>query len=235
MSSRKLTIVRYFLFILLLVVLISGLFWGWSLLENPQIFPINKVEIDATYQHIDRETIERAVSPYVNSSFFAVDIASIKKQLLQLPWIYMVFVNRGWPDKIVVKIIEQTAVATWNDDSLLNFKGEVFTPSKSTFPNNLPALSGPEDQITDVWQNYQQMNQILTKLDLKIIHADLDDRNSWQLILNNGINLKLGNDNVMNKFYMFIKVYSKIIGENSDRVISVDLRYAKGLAIKWKK
>jgi cell division protein FtsQ len=235
MTNRKLISIRFFLSVLVLVLLVSGLLWGWSVLKNPQIFPINEVKVEATYQHIDPQTIQHAMASYVNSSFFAVDITSIKKQLLQLPWVYIVFVNRVWPDKVIVKITEQTAVAQWNNNSLLNSNGEVFTPSKSTFPDNLPALFGPEDQVTEVWQYYQQMNQILTELGLKIIRVNTDDRGSWQLILNNDINLMLGNNNIMNKFYMFIKVYPKIIGTNSNRVISVDLRYANGLAIRWKK
>lgn len=235
MTNRKLITIRSFLSVLLLILLVSGLLWGWSVLKDPQIFPINEVKIKATYQHIDPQTIQHAIASYVNSSFFAVDITSIKKQLLQLPWVYMVFVNRVWPDKIFVKITEQTAVVQWNNNSLLNSDGEIFTPSKSTFPGNLPALFGPEDQVEEIWQYYQQMNQALVKLGLTIIQASSDERGLWQLVLSNSINLMLGNTDIMNKFYMFVKVYPKIIGANGGRVKNIDLRYANGLAIKWKK
>ncbi len=235
MTNRKLISIRFFLSVLLLVLLVSGLLWVWSVLKNPQNFPINKVEIEATYQHIDPQTIQNAMASYVNSSFFAVDITSIKRQLLQLPWVYMVFVNRVWPDKIIVKITEQTAVAQWNSDSLLNSDGEIFTPSQSTFPGNLPALFGPEDQLKEIWLDYQQMNQALVELGLRITQVSLDKMGSWRLVLSNGINLVLGNTDIMNRFFMFIKVYPKVIGANGDRVKNIDLRYANGLAIKWKK
>ncbi|KPJ67540.1 MAG: hypothetical protein AMJ43_04640 [Coxiella sp. DG_40] len=234
MTDRKLISVHSFLLVLLLIILVKGLLWGWSVLKDPRIFPISKIEVEATYQHVDPQTIQNAIAPCVNSSFFTVSISSIKQQLLQLPWVYMVSVNRVWRDKIIIKVTEQTAVAQWNNNALLNSDGEVFAPPKSTFPSNLPILFGTEDQLKKVWQNYQQMNLALAKLGLRVIQVGMDKIGSMRLVLNNEVNLILGDADIMNKFYMFIKVYPKIVGNNGDRVKNIDLRYENGLAIKWK-
>lgn len=230
--SKKIKLI--FLALLLILLIIGGL-WINSALKDPQIFPLKKVQIKDTYQHINSQTIQQAIAAYVTNGFFSVDVDGIKQQLLQLPWVYSVSVNRVWPDQIVINIVEQTAIARWNNDSLLNVDGKIFTPTdKSTLPDDLPALFGPDDRIEQIWDYYQQMNQTLSFLGLQITGMGLNANSSWRLILNNGINVILGNVDIMKRFYVFVKAYPKIIGARGDKVANIDLRYSNGLAIKWK-
>jgi cell division protein FtsQ len=161
-------------------------------------------------------------------------VDKIKQSILQLPWVYAVSINRVWPNKLVIKITEQQAMARWNNNALLNSNADIFIPNAADLPNDLPNLFGPNDQAEEVWHSYQEMNQAIKNLGLDITGLGLNSQGCSRLVLNNGINVILGNEAIMKRFYEFIKVYPKIIGVNGKNVANVDLRYSNGLAIKWK-
>ena len=220
--------------LLLIVLVVLGILWIRATLNNPQIFPINKVQIKVAYQHLDPQNIQQAIAPFVRASFFKINVTQIKKSILQLPWAYAVSINRVWPNKIVIKITEQQAVARWNNNALLNSDADIFIPNAADLPDDLPYLFGPDDQAGEVWHSYQQMNKALQTLGLDIKGLGLNSQGCWRLVLNNGINVILGNEAIMKRFYEFIKAYPKIVGANGGNVANVDLRYSNGLAIKWK-
>ena len=220
---------------LLLILSLIGLVYLYIFFKNPNHFPIKNVQIEATYQHINPQTLQQTAAPYAHGGFFSLNVAKIKKNLLQIPWVYAVDIKRSWPDGIVVNITEQRPVARWNGSSLLNSDADIFTPDKSTFPDDLPLLSGPDDQAVEVWQHYQDINQSLSAIGLGVTQLDLDAQGSWHMLLSNGITVLLGNTNIINQLQMFIKAYPKIIEARGDDVARVDLRYNTGLAIKWKK
>src|SRR6185503_6524119 len=43
-----------------------------------------------------------------------------------LVWVDRARVQRVWPDRIGIEIVEQQAAARWGDDGLLNTRGELF-------------------------------------------------------------------------------------------------------------
>ena len=124
---------RVFNTLFIVLVMIAGV-WLWKAINNKDAFPIKSIEVNSRYEHIDRESLQAVVEPYLNSSFFRIDIPAIKKQLLNDPWIDSVTIRRSWPNKLEIIIKEEVPVATWNNDALLNDHSEIFTPPKETFP-----------------------------------------------------------------------------------------------------
>ena len=53
-------------------------------------------------------------------------------------------VQRSWPRGLTIEIIEQVAVARWNDAGLLNARGELFLSDARFVPPELPQLAGPD-------------------------------------------------------------------------------------------
>ncbi|MCK4607984.1 MAG: cell division protein FtsQ/DivIB [Gammaproteobacteria bacterium] len=228
--------VKLIVWVLLVLLLAIALLWGWCWLQDPQNFPLNRVQIEASYQHINPESIQKAIAADIKGGFFSVNVATIKQDVLALPWVYAVNIKRVWPDKIVIVVTEQKAIAHWNQDSLINAAADVFAPENSSFSaaDKLPWLSGPNDQAIQVLACYKNINQFLAAIDFNVTQVSLDARGSWYIRLNNGIVVLLGNNNIMNRLQRFVTVYPKIIGNRGDRVIRVDLRYGNGLAIKWR-
>ncbi|MCK4869644.1 MAG: cell division protein FtsQ/DivIB [Gammaproteobacteria bacterium] len=220
--------------IFILVSVAVLLIWAWVLLRNPAYFPIHDVEIQASYQHIAPQTIQKVIAPFSQQSFFALNAKSLKKQLLDIPWIYQVVVRRVWPAKIIVKIVEQQAVVRWNDDSLFNAQGDLFTPEKIT-ANDLPVIVAPDDQSAQAWRLYQHIAQQVGLLGLHVVKLEMNNDRMWAMQLDDGIIVQLGKVAILSKVVRLVALYPKIIGGRGDAVAKIDLRYRNGVAVHWKK
>lgn len=196
-------------------------------------FPIKSVKIYGV-QHVDQESMQLALTPLVSKGFFAIDVDTIKDRLLKSPWVSNAVVQRIWPDKVMITVVERTPVARWNDGRLLSSNGEIFTPDASSYPNDLPVLVGPDGQHIEMLQYYKKLSSLLTPLRFKISRLELTPELSWNLTFDNGMRLNVGNKDVLTRMGHFVKVYPKIIGDRIADVEYIDLRYANGLAVRWK-
>jgi cell division protein FtsQ len=196
-------------------------------------FPIKTVSVYGV-NRADHQEVQNLLLPLVHHGFFTVNVDDIRDRLLQMPWIADIAVRRDWPDRIKVTIIEKTAVARWNNESLLSETGELFSPKPETYPALLPMLLGPEGQQERMLQYFNTINHLLTPLHAKISYLELTPYFTWKLVLDNGISLQIGHKDILTRLTRFVKVYPKIIGERAAEVNSIDLRYANGLAIQWK-
>jgi cell division septal protein FtsQ len=126
-------------------------------------------------------------------------------------------------------------VARWNDNAFLNAYGEIFVPQPMIeLSRNLPRFFGQQDQTVKMLDNYQQMNNILNSLKLQIKTLTYNNDHSWQIQLNNGISLQLGQQYVLERLTRFVKTYKKILLTHRNMVPKkVDLRYSHGLAVDF--
>jgi cell division protein FtsQ len=218
---------------LLTLFIIAGI-WSWHWLKRPSSLPVTNVAIQASYEHVDQQTLQALINPYLAAGFFHLNIIGLQQTLLQLPWIEAVTVNRIWPNKVVIAITERQAVARWKGDALLDEQTNIFKPPVNSFPPGLPLLNGMDNQAADAWQHYQQMAKALTPLHLRIVELDLTPRKAWSLVLSNGTRVLLGHLDEMGRLNHFIKLYPKLFAARSNILESVDLRYLNGMAVRWR-
>lgn len=211
----------------------AGIFWGWRMINDPRQFPIASIKVQASYQHLDRQELSQIIMPFISRGMFHVNSNQLEEQLQTLPWIAKVEVHRVWPDTVIIKITEQQAIARWNDEQLLNEHGELFQPPVTSLPKDLPELQGAAGQIKNLWENYQSMNLALAPLKLKIVSLDASSRESYTLILNNGLKLLLGRNQPLPRLERFVKVYPRIFNDQDRPAESADLRYENGVSVKW--
>lgn len=202
-------------------------------LKESKFFPIKNVEIMGVHK-ADHSEIQQILKSLVDNGFFSVDVELVKDRLLQSPWINRVAVQRLWPDRVVITIEEKSPVALWNNGALLSLNGDLFTPSKESYPTDLPSFIGPEGEQITMLQQYNKINNSLTPLHFKISRLELCATSAWRIVLDNGIKITLGVQDILGRINHLVKVYPKIIGDRSSEVDSIDLRYSNGLAIKWK-
>lgn len=202
-------------------------------LKTTHYFPIKDVKIVGV-QHVAHEEVEHLLIPLVNKGFFAVNVDHIKESLAQFPWVADASVRRIWPNEIVIQVTEKNPLARWNNAKLLSTNGQLFAPPITSIPTDLPEFIGPEGEQLQVMQNYEQINAVLLPLHLKIARIVLTADNAWSLMLDNGIKLNVGHKDSLTRVGDFVKVYPKIIGDHAHDVDYVDLRYANGLAVRWK-
>jgi len=81
----------------------------------------------------------------------------------------------------------------------------------------------------------QQGDAILEALSLYItqLHPNLD--NDWQMTLNNGMNLQIGEHQPLTRLQRFVTVYPKVFATSKKAAKNIDLRYPNGMAVRWGK
>ncbi|MDE1196364.1 cell division protein FtsQ [Pseudomonas sp. Bc-h] len=223
----------------LLVVLGFGTYEAAQRLLPYADRPISRINVQGDLSYISQQAVQQRIAPYVATSFFNVDLASMRTELETMPWIAHAEVRRVWPDQVVIRLEEQLPVARWGDEALLNNQGQAFTPRELANYEHLPQLFGPQRAQQQVMQQYQVLSQMLRPLGFSIARLELRERGSWFLTTgaNNagpGLELLLGRDHLVEKMRRFIAIYEKTLKEQITNIARVDLRYNNGLAVGWR-
>lgn len=196
-------------------------------------FPINTVKIAGNYEHIRQEQLQSVLSKYLYSSFFSLSVRRLQEELLVLDWSDRVYIERIWPDTLKITVLEKSPVAVWNDE-LMTADGKLFKIGAQQQDLGLPKLMGPLQQQTDVLQIYQKLSKLLSQYGLHAASLQLRDNQAWELSLTNGIQLRLGKRDLERRLQRFCSAYSVVFADKPEQVSSVDLRYARGMAVQWK-
>ncbi|MBU2332036.1 MAG: cell division protein FtsQ/DivIB [Gammaproteobacteria bacterium] len=224
---------KRFVWPVLLVGLAVGLYELGERLLPYADRPIAKVSVQGELGYVSRDAVQQRIAPFVEQSFFKVDLNGMRHQLEQMPWIAHVEVRRVWPDQVMVRLDEQLPIARWGGEALLNNKGQAFSPDDLTRYEHLPHLYGPKRAQQRVMQQYQMLSQMLRPLGFSISRLELRERGSWFLTTNQGVELLLGRDQVVEKMRRFTAIYQKALEQESEKIARIDLRYANGLAVAW--
>jgi cell division protein FtsQ len=228
-------------------VLISLVSLGWWLTEvfiKQEHSPVNSIIITGEMPFTQEKEVLSAVSKVDLGNFFQVNVNDIQEQVSALPWVYSVAVRKQWPNELKVYVVDQTPVALWNGDFLLNQFGKAFQAEKKALKQPLPEFFGPEGTELLALENYSNLNDLLEYRNLTIDELILSERFSWQLTLNNGVRLNLGREERVKRVQRFMDVYPLIKSHLAEQekqkkalkqaVDYIDLRYDTGLAVGWK-
>jgi len=224
---------RRYIFALIILLVIAGAWCGFKLF-SPNTLPIHSVVVNGDLRFIQKDKLKKTLQPLASRGFFSVNLDKIQVVLQQLSWVADVEVHRVWPDKVVINISACQPVARWNDNAFLNAYGEIFVPQPMVESSQiLPQFFGKQDQTVKMLDNYQQMNNILNLLQLQVVSLNYDNHD-WQIKLNNGISLQLGQRYILQRLTRFVKAYKKILSSHRNMVPKdVDLRYSNGLAVSF--
>lgn len=217
----------------LVVLTAITILWHGYMVTKPSNAPIKRVDIIASYQHLDPQTLQQIIIPYTGNGFYYLNVFGVKHQLLKLPWVYSVSITRKWPDTITVNIAEQQPIAQWGENALINIDGDIFYPEIATFPKNLPSMFGPENQQRMVFQTYQKMQQLLAPLQQNLVQLTLSSPDLWHLTLASGTTILISDQEPLVQLKQLVKLYPQISQGHNNPPKSIDMRYNNGLAIKW--
>ena len=224
---------KCFAYITLLIVLAAGVIVSWQWLAAPGRFPIRVVKIMASYRHVSQQTVRDTIGDTRNIGFFSVPLSTMKQRLLKLPWIANVSINRVWPDRLNIHIVEQQAVAHWNGVALVNPKGVVFAPAITTLPKGLVQFNGPNDESVIMWDMYQQWQRLFNSQQLNIKQLSLSSRHSWTITLGTGLKVVMGSVSTDARLHRFLSIYPQLTANKKRLPKRVDLRYPNGVAVAY--
>ncbi|HEC74578.1 MAG TPA: cell division protein FtsQ/DivIB [Methylophaga aminisulfidivorans] len=216
------------------LVLVLTILAGGMYLHEADTLPVKHVTVEGALQHTNKDALISAVTPFVSGSFLDVDVANVQQAGKTLPWVEQVQVRRIWPDTLHLIVKEHQAIARWNDDGLVNNRGEVFKPNKHTFPDGLIQLNGPEGTSDMMARRLVSIQQKVDAIGVKVIKLSMDKRRSWQVDFNDGLHLKLGRADSDKRVNRFVDVFQSGLASYKDVISEVDMRYTNGLAVVWK-
>jgi len=235
-------------FVCVLISLISLGWWLTQIFVEQENLPVNSIVITGEMPYTQHEEVMAALSDIDLGNFFQVNVNDIQAQVSALPWVYSVAVRKQWPNEVKIYVVDQTPIAFWNGDFILNQFGKAFQAQRTALKQGLPEFFGPEGSELLALENFNNLNDLLEYRNLSIDELILSERFSWQLTLSNGIRLNLGREERVKRVQRFMDVYPLIKTylaeqENQEKnnkkqikqaVDYIDLRYDTGLAVGWK-
>lgn len=196
---------------------------------------IEVVRVEGAFGRVTRADIERSLGSLVaGHALVGVPMADIRRELMALSWVEAVDVYRVWPHGLIVRVTEKVPVAHWNGDGYISHAGEVFQPESTAGTALLPSLRGPADKAVQVMEFYHDTSRMLMPLGLSVRELALNDQLSWEIVTDNGMRIRVDQQESLPRLRRFLRVYEKHLFEIADRVGSVDLRYIGGFAVGWR-
>ena len=197
--------------------------------------PIQRVIVTGRLQHVSPLDVEKVVRAHLGAAgFVTVNLEEISQGLTTLPWVDMAAVQRSWPRGLKIQITEQSAVARWNGTGLVNARGVLFISDARFTPPELPQLAGPMGTAQEVTTHYLAMQGRLTEVGLRLTTLTLDARGAWNFTLDDGVLVRLGRQQLDERFDRFMLAAAKLVRSRAADIAYVDMRYGNGFAVGWK-
>ncbi|MDH4259552.1 MAG: cell division protein FtsQ/DivIB [Gammaproteobacteria bacterium] len=196
--------------------------------------PVRSIVIDGQFQRVTAVEVEQAARSALRGGFVSANLDRLRDAVEALAWVDRVRVQRLWPDRIQVEVVEQQAAARWGEDGLLNTRGELFAEGVRHVPPELPRLDGPEGSEWQVAQRYLAIQGRLVEQGLRVAALRLDARGAWDLDLSNGVTVRLGRRQVAERMDRLVQVAAQVIAGRAAEIAYVDMRYSNGFSIGWR-
>jgi cell division protein FtsQ len=220
---------------LLLVFLVAGaaLYSTISWMFDEQRMPLSKIVLQGELEYIQAQDVQQALSHMKHiGTFMSQDVNELQQVITALPWVAQASIRKQWPDTIKIYLTEHKAAAMWNGNALLNESGDIFEPDLAALKNEKVKLYGPKGSSYKVLDTWQDIAPLFRPLGLTITSLVLNERQAWQIILDNGIRLELGKESLKERVNRFITLYHQL-GKKTEQVSYIDLRYDTGAAVGW--
>ncbi len=225
-------------FLSVLVGTAGGAVWLYYLAMDANEVPLRKLVVQGELQYVSRDEVRNALTDTELGSFFSADVDGIRSRIEALPWVERASVRKEWPDILKVFLVEQQPLAHWNVQqrprALVNKQGQVFEADKEVLTKPLPYLSGPEHAVDETVEQFHQVQQLLELNGHWISSLQLSERFAVDVVLQSGIELRLGREGLLERVQRFIDLYPQIAAHRDSLIEYVDLRYDTGVAVSWR-
>ena len=221
--------------LLLFMMAAAGFAWVSMGIVARDRWPIRWLEINGSFQRVSAEQLRASLTPLVASSFFTIDLQTLRDAADRNSWVSTVQVLKRWPDTVVVNVEEFVPFAHWNRGQLISSRGEAFAVADADGIQGLPWLSGPRGQLGQVLKNWTIFNDELVSAGLEIRQMTLDERGAWSMVLNNGTSIHLGRDAAWERLQRLMNGWDALLQGQMAPPRHVDLRYTNGFAVLWQR
>jgi cell division protein FtsQ len=193
------------------------------------------LEISGDLQRVDAEAVRLAVSGWLASDFYDLDLAVVRDAVEALPWVARARVERSWPAAVRVHLWEHRPVARWGEHGLLSGDDAVFTPpALDEGLAALPRLAGPDGQQAVVRQAFADLRARLADTPFAPVRLEQNARGAWTAWTADGTELRLGRGAPTDAVAMLAGPVRSALEGRLQEVTYVDLHYINGFAVGWR-
>lgn len=212
---------------------------GWMGSER---WPMRHLAVTGEFRLVSETQVRQSVLPYVQKGFFAVDLAKVRAQLAQVPWVQRVGVRKRWPDRLEVSISEYRPLAWWDSDHMLSENGTLFIApnvAMQTLSHRLPQFDGPLARRNELIAFYREAKPLFLKSGFHVQKLVLSARGGWKLLLSDGveknaIEIEIGRSDPQSRLQRFARLLPRISANDTRQLAHADLRYTNGFALTWR-
>lgn len=212
--------------------LLAAFYASFLTVETVLGVAVEKVNIKGELIYQNKADISHIINSYTADGFFAVDLSLLHSQLLALPWIYQVSIQRQLPDGLQITLVEEKVVAKWNENAFITQYGEVIRPVEKVSIEGLVAFTGIKHK--EVLDLYKRVSKLLPDEQLPIVAMQLDQRNVLSIELVAGAVLVLNADSLDEQLARWKQIVSGAVQDQLAGIRQADLRYSNGAAVAWK-
>jgi cell division protein FtsQ len=228
---------KMMLWFLIPALLVASFMFARNWLNDGSHLTISNVAVVGELKYSDPDVIRTIIEPFITTNLHLLDAKAMEEELEFEPWIKSVAITKRWPSELVVEVIEQTPVAFWGDDRLVNHLGEIFDATLESQKGIMPMLYHPEDKGLEMIERYKTVQQWLkaaTTDSVGVSELIVNASGAWQIRLTNDWLLEVGKIEQKKRLRRFLVAYKKELAGKASQVKKIDLRYTNGLVVSWK-
>ena len=229
-SVDELPVRRYLAFFSVASFFIFSIFIFYKSVDRT-IYPIEKVSVEGKLENLDPDKVKQVVIGAVQAGFFHLNLETVRRELIEEPWILDVVVTRVWPRALHVKVREHEVIARWGTGSFISEDGDIFTPGKGPESSDLVTLIGPTERRFEMLKVYESVSLKLAQEGMSLASIVLSDRGSWSFQTSSGLSLICGRRGVLKKIDKLVLALEKGLLNYWPRISKIDMRYTNGLSI----
>jgi cell division protein FtsQ len=213
---------------------------GW-LIQRPA-FALRTVIVEPaeparSLERVNLALLRSSDAARLKGNFFTVELDVVRAAFESVPWVRRAQVRRIWPNTLHVDIEEHRALALWNDGRLVNDRGELFAANvaEAEADTRLLEFSGPAGSESQVTRRWNELREQLAPVSLFPEAVTLSSRYAWSARLDNGTTLLLGREQglpIAERVDRWVALHPAVQSRLNREIVSVDLRYPNGFAIR---
>jgi cell division protein FtsQ len=221
-------VIRNVLAVLVLVVLLIAGLSVWRQLDQP----LRSVRVQGMLSQAEQLVIQDVVSQSLQDGLLSIDLDELTQRIRDLSWPRSVQVRRVWPDMLLIHVEKESVVAVWGDSGYLTSAGKVVRLAGEE--QALPVLSATMSTPRHAMEMYQMLEMRVNTVGLSIVRLEENGLGEWLMGFDDEMTVALGNEQVSERLARFLLAYRRALGERAGEIAHVDVRYANGLAVRWK-
>jgi cell division protein FtsQ len=214
-----------------------------------QDLPVSAIRVEGNAIVTSAEILRLAAIP-LQAKLCAVDLAAVRKRILQSPFIRTASVNRQGPEGITITVTERRPIALVAAGELLSVdeEGTVLPAVKSDQLFDLPVLTGTFSDVECVPGQRMTRGPVHEALhalaaarrvdeDLFRRISEISVQESGTLVMHTaeaGVPVILGQGDVLRKLVMFDGFWRQIVERRGPKYLQqVDLRFEDQVIARW--